>query len=65
VSAQREATQYRVMRRVMMLVALVALLAMTAGYGVFVGMALVIAFVCGTAFASLNYLEDEAKGAEK
>jgi hypothetical protein len=43
----------------------VALLAMTAGYGVFVGMALVIAFVCGTAFASLNYLEDEAKGAEK
>jgi fatty acid desaturase len=65
VSAQREATQYRVMRRVMMLIALVALLAMTAGYGVFVGMALVIAFVVGTAFASLNTLEDEAKGAGK
>lgn len=58
-----EATQFRVIRRLMMLIALLALLIMTASYGVIVGVTLILAFVVGTAFTSLNYLEDEAKEA--
>ena len=53
--------KFRVIRRVMMLVALLLLIVLAAAYGVIVGVALVAAFVCGSAFVVLNYLEGEAR----